>query len=85
MNSFDITLTSEWQEILNGSGLIAFDIAGSKAVELYFTETEGAPAASARGTFVQSSPISWDYEGVGFEVNQQYIYARGSGAIRGVR
>ena len=83
MNTFDLALTGDWQEVLNGGSAVVFDLVQDASITVYFNESDDEPTAA--GNLVASWPAGWDFEAPGMRSTIQRIWVKGSGSIRGVR
>lgn len=82
MQTFELALTDTYQEILQGGAYVAFDAISAGHVDVYLSETDAVPTGG--GNSVQSWPSSWDFSASGVPDNQR-VWVRGTGSIRGVR
>ena len=85
MKSFDLATNDTWQEVLQDSKHLAFDVL--KAPPVFVTLTEGdTPSASVVGNEVQSYPEDWDFEMTN-NISGQKIWVRSDkpNDIKGVR
>lgn len=83
MNTFELELTGDWQEVLLGGSAIAFDLVAAVTIKVYLNEVATEPTND--GNPVRSWPNGWDFEMTGLQANVQRIWVKGNGIIRGVR
>ena len=83
MNTFELDLTGDWQEILQNNSAIAFDLLEEATIHVYLNEIDTAPTSD--GNPIRSWPNGWDFEASGLSSANQRIWVKGSGIIRGVR
>ena len=84
MQTFDLSLTSAWQEVLQGGSRLAFDGLSASTAHVFFSEVADNPG-TAEGNAIHTWPSGWDFEAVGMTDANQRIWVKGSGDIRGVR
>lgn len=82
MKTFELDLTGEWQEVLQGKPSVSFDMVSSSTVEVYYNETASTPLLA--GNKIQTWPNGWDFQS-GVHSSGQRIWVKGTGKIRGVR
>ncbi len=83
MQTFELELTGDWQEVLLGESAIAFDLVAEATIQVYLNEVATEPTSD--GNPIRSWSNGWDFEAAGLEVNVQRIWVKGTGIIRGVR
>ena len=84
METFEISLTDAWQEVLAGGTRVAFDGLSATTAYIYLSLTADNPGA-AEGNPVHTWPSGWDFQAVGMTNANQRIWVKGAGDIRGVR
>lgn len=83
MNTFELALTGDWQEVLQQKSAIAFDLVQDATISVFYNEVSDEP--TGEGNPIRSWPNGWDFEAAGLEVNVQRIWVKGTGIIRGIR
>ncbi len=83
MQTFELELTGEWQEVLQGKAALAFDLVQDASISVFFNESDVAP--TTEGNPVASWPSGWDFSVTGMIAPTQRIWVTGIGIIRGVR
>jgi hypothetical protein len=84
METFELSLTDAWQEVLAGGTRVAFDGLSATTAYIYLSLTSDNPGA-AEGNPVHTWPSGWDFQAVGMTNVNQRIWVKGAGDIRGVR
>jgi hypothetical protein len=84
METFELSLTDAWQEVLAGGTRVAFDGLSATTAYIYLSLTFDNPGA-AKGNPVHTWPSGWDFQAVGMTNVNQRIWVKGAGDIRGVR
>jgi hypothetical protein len=82
MNTFELTLSDTYQEILQGGYYVAFDVLADGVAQVYLSTSEAAPTGA--GSDVQAWPAGWDFEASSLPEGQR-VWLRGYGPVRGVR
>ena len=86
MVTFELQLSeTEWTEVLDGNGYLAFDCRAAKPVYFYMAESATPPDASAVGNVVRSWPENWDFVVSNVVAGTQRVWVRGQDTIIGVR
>ena len=83
MRTFDLTLTTTWQEVLNGGSSVSFDVLSGTTIEVYFSENATTPTGDGNKVFTFGD--DWDFSASGMVPGVQRIWVKGAGEVRGVQ